>query len=94
MLRGDGIRADRRRSLVELFPARIRYSSRCRCPITSATACSAACCRATSFAIVAATGDIYSGLWYPVGVAAATVVIGVLLVPETHKRVDEYTERS
>jgi hypothetical protein len=40
---------------------------------------------------VAATGNIYSGLWYPVIVAAATVVIGAFFVPETHKRVDEYT---
>ena len=48
---------------------------------------------ATSFAIVASTGDIYSGLWYPVGIAAATVVIGLLFVPETHKRVDEYSDR-
>ncbi len=40
---------------------------------------------------MAATGNIYAGLWYPVIIAGATVVIGVLLVPETHKRVDEYT---
>jgi hypothetical protein len=42
---------------------------------------------------VAATGNIYSGLWYPVAIAAATVVIGLFLVPETHRRVDEYAER-
>ena len=45
---------------------------------------------ATSFAIVAATGNIYSGLWYPVIVALITVVIGTFFVPETHKTVDEY----
>ncbi len=38
---------------------------------------------ATSFAIVAATGDIYSGLWYPVTVAAFTFVIGTLFIKET-----------
>lgn len=37
------------------------------------------------FAIVAATGNIYSGLWYPVIVAAATIVLGLLL-PETFRR--------
>ena len=37
----------------------------------------------TAFAIVAATGNIYSGLWYPVIVAAATFAIGLLFLPET-----------
>jgi len=41
---------------------------------------------ATAFAIVAATGDIYSGLWYPIAIAAMTLVIGTLLVPETKDR--------
>ena len=36
--------------------------------------------------IVAASGNIYSGLWYPVAIAAATLVFGVLLLPETFKR--------
>ncbi len=36
--------------------------------------------------MVAATGDIYYGLWYPVAVAAATVILGVFLLPETFKR--------
>ena len=39
-----------------------------------------------AFAIVAQTGNIYSGLWYPVIVASATLVIGALLVKETHRR--------
>ena len=38
---------------------------------------------ATVFAIVAATGDIYSGLWYPVVVAAMSFVVGLLFLPET-----------
>jgi hypothetical protein len=37
----------------------------------------------TAFAIVASTGDIYSGLWYPVIIASATFVIGWLFVRET-----------
>ncbi len=40
----------------------------------------------TSFAMVAATGDIYYGLWYPVVIALATFVIGLLFVPETKDR--------
>jgi hypothetical protein len=39
----------------------------------------------TSFAIVAATGDIYAGLWYPIGVALMTLVIGGLFLRETHR---------
>jgi hypothetical protein len=38
---------------------------------------------ATAFAIVAAQGNIYSGLWYPVAIALATFVIGMLFVKET-----------
>jgi hypothetical protein len=37
----------------------------------------------TTFAIVAATGDIYSGLWYPVIIAVVTLVIGTLFLRET-----------
>jgi hypothetical protein len=36
--------------------------------------------------MVAATGDIYYGLWYPIVVAAATVVVGVFFLPETFRR--------
>jgi hypothetical protein len=39
----------------------------------------------TSFAIVAATGDIYAGLWYPIVVALMTLVIGGLFLRETHR---------
>ena len=41
---------------------------------------------ATAFAMVAQTGDIYFGLWYPVVFAAVTLVVGVLLLPETKNR--------
>ena len=36
--------------------------------------------------MVAATGDIYYGLWYPIGVAGMTLVVGVLFLPETRNR--------
>ena len=40
--------------------------------------------------MVAATGNIYYGLWYPVLIAAATVVVGLLFLPETFRRnIDE-----
>jgi hypothetical protein len=39
-----------------------------------------------SFALVALTGDIYYGLWYPIIVAVITVVIGTLFLPETKDR--------
>ena len=43
-----------------------------------------------AFAIVAATGNIYAGLWYPVAIALLTVVIGALLLPETrHRRIQD-----
>ena len=78
-------------ALVELFPTRIRYSGM-SLPYHIGNGWFGGLLPATSFAIVAATGNIYSGLWYPVVIAAATVVIGFFFVPETHKRVDEYTE--
>ena len=40
----------------------------------------------TAFAMVAATGNIYYGLWYPVGVALLTLVVGLLFLPETFRR--------
>jgi hypothetical protein len=40
----------------------------------------------TAFAIVAATGNIFSGLYYPVGIALMTLVVGLLFIPETKDR--------
>jgi hypothetical protein len=40
----------------------------------------------TAFAMVAATGDIYYGLWYPIAVAVLTLVVGLLFLPETRGR--------
>jgi hypothetical protein len=40
----------------------------------------------TAFAIVAATGNIYAGLWYPVVATAIALVVGIFALPETYKR--------
>jgi len=71
--------------LVELFPARIRYSAM-SLPYHIGNGWFGGFLPTTAFAIVAATGDIYYGLWYPVIVAAATLIIGLFFLPETFKR--------
>ncbi|MET4728901.1 MFS family permease [Lysobacter enzymogenes] len=71
--------------LVELFPTRIRYTSM-SLPYHIGNGWFGGFLPFTAFAIVAATGNIYSGLWYPVVVAAFTVVIGALFLPETKDR--------
>jgi MFS family permease len=68
--------------LVELFPARIRYTSM-SLPYHIGNGWFGGLLPATAFAITASTGDIYSGLWYPVIFAAITVVVGALFIPET-----------
>lgn len=71
--------------LVELFPARIRYTSM-SLPYHIGNGWFGGFLPTTAFAMVAATGDIYYGLWYPVLVAALTVFVGLILLPETFKR--------
>ncbi|MBA4090761.1 MAG: MFS transporter [Sphingobium sp.] len=71
--------------LVELFPSRIRYTSM-SLPYHIGNGWFGGFLPTTAFAMVAATGDIYYGLWYPVVIAAATVVIGLLFLPETSRR--------
>jgi len=68
--------------LVELFPARIRYTSM-SLPYHIGNGWFGGFLPVTSFAIVAATGNIYNGLWYPVAVATMTLVIGALFLRET-----------
>lgn len=68
--------------LVEFFPTKIRYTSM-SLPYHIGNGWFGGFLPTTSFAIVAATGDIYSGLWYPIIIAAATLVLGLLFVPET-----------
>ena len=72
-------------ALVEFFPTRIRYSG-LSLPYHIGNGWFGGMLPATSFAMVAQTGDIYYGLWYPIVVALMTVVIGTLFVPETYKR--------
>jgi MFS family permease len=68
--------------LVELFPARIRYTSM-SLPYHIGNGWFGGFLPVTSFAIVAATGNIYNGLWYPVIVASITIVVGALFLRET-----------
>ena len=71
--------------LVELFPTRIRYSG-VSLPYHIGNGWFGGFLPATVFAIVAATGNIYSGLWYPVAVAAMSFIIGLIFLPETKDR--------
>jgi MFS family permease len=68
--------------LVEMFPTRIRYTSM-SLPYHIGNGWFGGFLPATAFAIVAAKGNIYSGLWYPIVIAVATFVIGMLFVKET-----------
>lgn len=71
--------------LVELFPTRIRYTAM-SLPYHIGNGWFGGFLPTTAFAIVAATGDLYSGLWYPVGIAAFTLVFGLFFLPETRTR--------
>ncbi len=71
--------------LVELFPARIRYTSM-SLPYHLGNGWFGGFLPTVSFAIVAATGDIYDGLWYPILIALGTAVLGMVFMPETKDR--------
>jgi MFS family permease len=71
--------------LVEMFPTRIRYSSM-SLPYHIGNGWFGGFLPATAFAIVAANGNIYSGLWYPVIIAVASFVLGMVFVRETKDR--------
>ncbi|MGB8608774.1 MFS transporter [Bradyrhizobium sp.] len=68
--------------LVELFPTKIRYTSM-SLPYHIGNGWFGGLLPATSFAIVASTGDIYAGLWYPIIFASITAVVGFFFLPET-----------
>jgi MFS family permease len=68
--------------LVELFPTRIRYTSM-SLPYHIGNGWFGGLLPATAFAIVASTGDIYAGLWYPIIFATITVIVGFFFLPET-----------
>jgi MFS family permease len=71
--------------LVEMFPTRIRYSG-VSLPYHIGNGWFGGFLPATVFAIVAATGNIYSGLWYPIIVAAISFIIALIFLPETKDR--------
>ncbi len=74
--------------LVEMFPAAIRYTSM-SLPYHIGNGWFGGFLPTTSFAMVAASGDIYYGLWYPVIVAGLTFVIGLFFIRETrHANID------
>jgi MFS family permease len=68
--------------LVEMFPTRIRYTSM-SLPYHIGNGWFGGLLPTTAFAIVAQTGNMYNGLWYPIGIAAVTLVIGTLFIRET-----------
>jgi hypothetical protein len=72
-------------ALVELFPARIRYTA-LALPFHIGSGWIGGFMPATAFAITVATGDIYAGLWYPVGFAAVSLATALFFLPETRLR--------
>ena len=68
--------------LVELFPTNIRYTSM-SLPYHIGNGWFGGFLPTTAFAMVAATGNIYYGLWYPIVVAGVTAVVGILFLKET-----------
>ncbi|MEN3208470.1 MFS transporter [Methylorubrum populi] len=72
-------------ALVELFPTRIRYTSM-SLPYHIGNGWFGGLLPATAFAMVAQTGDIYFGLWYPIAIALFTFVVGLIFIPETKDR--------
>ncbi|MFJ4590088.1 MFS transporter [Pseudomonas moraviensis] len=71
--------------LVELFPTRIRYTSMSQ-PYHIGNGWFGGFLPTVAFAMVAATGDIYYGLWYPIVIAVATAILGTFFLPETKDR--------
>jgi MFS family permease len=71
--------------LVEFFPSHIRYTSM-SLPYHIGNGWFGGFLPTVAFAMVAATGNIYYGLWYPVVIAALTLVVGLLWLPETFRR--------
>ena len=76
--------------LVEMFPTRIRYTSM-SLPYHIGNGWFGGLLPTTAFAIVAQTGNMYNGLWYPIIIAGMTFVVGMLFVRET-KDVDIYAD--
>ena len=77
-------------ALVEMFPTRIRYTSMCL-PYHIGNGWFGGLMPTIAFAMVAQNGNIYYGLWYPITIAAITLVVGLLFVKET-KDVDIFAK--
>ena len=71
--------------LVELFPARVRYTSM-SLPYHIGNGWFGGLLPTIAFAVVASTGNIYAGIWYPVIIASITFVVALFFLPETYKR--------
>ncbi|HEY3699579.1 MAG TPA: MFS transporter [Spongiibacteraceae bacterium] len=72
-------------ALVELFPTRIRYTAMSM-PYHIGSGWVGGLLPASAFAMVAATGNIYFGLWYPAVCALMTFIVGIVFIPETKDR--------
>jgi hypothetical protein len=72
-------------ALVELFPTRVRYTAM-SLPYNIGTGWVGGLLPAASFALVAASGNIYFGLWYSVGFTALAVLVALIFLPETKGR--------
>ena len=75
--------------LVEMFPTRIRYTSM-SLPYHIGNGWFGGMLPLLATAVVAATGNIYAGLWYPIGVAVMTLIVGLVFLRDT-KGVDIVT---
>jgi hypothetical protein len=71
--------------LVELFPTRIRYTSM-SLPYHIGNGWFGGFLPLIAASIVVFTGDIYAGLWYPIGIALMTFIVGLIFIPETKDR--------
>jgi len=69
-------------ALVEMFPTNIRYTSM-SLPYHIGNGWFGGMLPLLATAVVAATGDIYAGLWYPIGVAVMTLIVGSLFLRDT-----------
>jgi MFS family permease len=72
-------------ALVEMFPTRIRYTA-LSVPYHIGTGFFGGFMPATAVAIVATTGNMYSGLWYPVSITIVGIILALFLLPETRHR--------
>ena len=72
-------------SLVEIFPTRIRYTA-LSVPYHIGTGFFGGFMPAVAVAIVATTGNMYSGIWYPVGLTIISIIIALIFMPETRGR--------